>query len=386
MIAALLLATQVVHPPSAADARRAMERGRAWLLAHQNEDGSWGGWGDPGAYDGEWSNPETHRSWQAGTTGVACIGLLDCPANPPTQRAIDRGLDFLLAHAMVKRPSDWDTDNVWAYVYGLAALVRAAADPRYAGEDSTARRMAFREGGERLMDRLNAYQTPQGGWAYYADETKAERPFWANSFTTAVVVLDLLQARSLGWNVDSRRLARAVGILEHCRLPSGAYTYNVEPFPTPGGPGNIDQVRGSLGRIQVCNLALYRARRAGFQTPIGLPELREGLRAFFGEHRFLDLAFQRPIPHEAWYYNSGYFYFFGHHYAAGVLAALPAADRARWAPQLWRHILKTQDPDGSMFDYYMNDYGRPYGVGFAISALARTLPPAPAAPAPARSR
>lgn len=373
MIAGIVLAAvrQAAAIPGPEDARRGVERGLEFLLRAQEPDGAWGHWRNPEVETGE--NPEAHRSWQVAVTSLGCLAMMEAGAGEASMQALDRAVGFLCARALVKRPSDWDVDNVWAYVYGLTALARAATFQRYEAADHAERRAAMRATGEKLIEKLWRYQTPSGGWAYYDDETKALRPSWATSFTTAVGVLGLLDAQSAGWPVDRGRLARAVAAVRRCRLPSGAYTYSVEVFPGPGDLENIDQVKGSLSRIQVCNLALFRAAQAGLETGIGIQELRAGLEPFFREHRFLDVARRRPIPHEAFYYNSGYFYFFGHYYAAQVIRELPEEDRRRFAPLLWREILKTQCADGSMWDYYMNDYGRPYGASYGVAALGLTL-------------
>jgi hypothetical protein len=130
----------------------------------------------------------------------------------------------------------------------------------------------------------------------------------------------------------------------------------------------IDQIKGSLSRIQVCNLALLRAG-----PDIGHEDLVTGLEYFFNEHRFLDVARMKPWPHEAYYLNSGYFYFFGHYYAAEVIRQLPPEERARWWPKLQYEILKTQQEDGSMWDFYISSYHRPYAVAYCLLALAPSL-------------
>ena len=81
----------------------------------------------------------------------------------------------------------------------------------------------------------------------------------------------------------------------------------------------------------------------------------------------------RPIPHEAYYYNSGYFYLFGHYYTALVIERLPPAEQPVWWRKLQREIVKTQQKDGSMWDYDMHRYDRPYGVAFGLMALGRSL-------------
>jgi len=129
-------------------------------------------------------------------------------------------------------------------------------------------------------------------------------------------------------------------------------------------------VKGSLGRIQVCNYALTLA---GCKD-VTHEDLLAGLDQLFAHHRFLDVARKKPIPHEAYYYNSGYFYFFGHFYAARLLELLTPAERARYAERLAREVVKTQEKDGSMWDYYMNTYGKAYGTSFGVMTLKRTLP------------
>lgn len=387
MILALwALATQAAAPappagPARAEAQAGLERSLQWLLEHQNEDGSWGHWNRPGPYDGYWSNLETHRSWQIACTALGAMALMDAGLDEARAAALDRAMDHLAQEADLRRPSDWDTDQVWGWAYGLCGLTQAAAHPRYRAPEQKARARAFEGMATRLLRRLDDYQTPSGGWAYYDEEVTAVPPMWATSFTTAVVVLGMLDAEALGWPVDRRRLEVAVATVRRCRLPDGAYTYTVEAIPSPGGLANIDRIPGSLSRIQSNNLALWLGERGAGGKRLAEADLAAGLDAFFRQHRFLDVAYGRPHPHEAFYYNSGYFYFFGHYYAARVIEQLRPEARAEYAPLLWRHVLKTQERDGSSEDYKMNSHGRAYSTAFAAAALARSLAAAPERPA-----
>ncbi len=353
-------------PPSAEQVAITMKKATDFLLKDQNPDGSWGSPRNPESEF--WSNPETHRSWIVATTGLACMALQEIEQTPEIQAAYDRGIDYILGNALVKRPSDWDIDNTWAYVYGLQALARAAMNPRYA---DTPRLVKIREVAPQVIERLRKYQTPSGGWGYYDSFQDVTMPgTWATSFMTASAVLALVDARSAGFAVDPKILDPAVRAVRRCRLPTGAYTYSVEAIPSPGGLEWIDQIKGSLSRIQVGNLAL---RLAGKPDEVSDDDLRKGLEHFFKEHRFLDIARKKPIPHEAYYLNSGYFYFYGHWYAAQVIETLPAAERPALWEKLQHHIVKTQEDDGSMWDYYMNSYGKPYGTSYSLMALNRSI-------------
>lgn len=350
--------------PTPAVIADAIGRGVAYLLATQNEDGSWGGWSEP-AHE-FWSNPYTHKAWIAGTTALVVMSLLDQDGDAESLAAADRGLAYLLEQGVTKRPSDWDVDNTWGLVYMLDCATTALVHPRYRG---TAREPKLRALAQEALAELHAYQTPSGGWGYYDFDTLAARPSWATSFETAAAIVGLAQARDLGLDLPPGMLDAAVKGLSRTRLANGAYDYSLDPVPRMNLEW-INNVKGSLARIQAGNYALVRA---------GAPEpTREqvlwGLDQFFEHHRFLDVARRKPWPHEAYYLNSGYFYFFGHFYAARLLDTLPQAEKSRYAMRLAREIVKTQEEDGSMWDFYINTYGRPYGTAFGVMTLVRTLP------------
>ncbi|HEY3244228.1 MAG TPA: prenyltransferase/squalene oxidase repeat-containing protein [Phycisphaerae bacterium] len=367
--------------PPPANVPAAMQKAVEFLLKNQNPDGSWGAATDALHTFGDdwpiWANPETQRCWKVATTGLCLMALLDDPGVPSAtvQEAADRGLRFLLARAEVKRPSDWDTMNSWAYIYGLQGLATAYGAPRYADSEQ---RAALRDLGQRVITRLAECQSPRGGWGYLEfDVPRTPRHQWATSFTTAAALVALLDARQHGFAVDEGLIERAALGVQRCRLPSGAYTYSIPVIPTPGRADWIDQIKGSLSRIQCCNLALLLAGK-----DVSNETLATGLDHFFREHKFLDIARNKPIPHEAYYKNSGYFYLFGHYYAARVIERLPPGDQGRYWPQLQHEIIKIQQPDGSLWDYDMQAYHKAYGTAFALLALEASVHPGSATPAP----
>ena len=81
------------------------------------------------------------------------------------------------------------------------------------------------------------------------------------------------------------------------------------------------------------------------------------------------MARMRPIPHEAWYANAGYFYFFGHYYAAEAIELLPEAEREARHARLRPHIVKTQRKDGSFCDFLGQGYLVVAGTAYASLAL-----------------
>jgi hypothetical protein len=350
--------------PDAATVIGAIARGRDFLIRTQNKDGSWGSWDQPA--DEFWSNPYSHKAWIIATTGLAVMTLLEQRNHPESQAAADRGLEYLLAQEPPARPSDWDVDNTWGDVYGLDAVTTALSVPRWKEGEPAAK---LRAKAAEYIGQLEKYQAPTGGWGYYDFDTLANRPSWATSFETAAGVVALLRARELGLDVPANMVDAAVKGLQKARMKNGAYNYSIDPIPRYNLE-YINNVKGSLSRIQACNYALALA---GCKD-VTHEDLLVGLDQLFEHHRFLDVARKKPIPHEAYYFNSGYFYFFGHFYAARLLELLTPAERARYVERLAREVVKTQEQDGSMWDYYMNTYGKAYGTSFGVMTLVRALP------------
>ena len=367
MIGALALLFALASPPALpteADATLGIEKGLAFLLTTQNEDGSWGGPANQ-MFPSGFANPVTYLCWQVGTTGLVCRALVEAGDDASFQAA-RRGLGFLARHGKLIRPAEWDVDNNWGLIYGLFALAHAIRDPR-ASEDDVAH---WRAGAEQMLEGLKKYQSPRGGWGYYADPDSNWRPDWATSFTTAAAVIALTDAKDAGLEVDDKMLAAAVKAVQKSRLPNGAYDYDVQAVPRHFRMESINQVKGSLGRIQVGNVALIRG---GGELPEGAVE--EGLEQFFKHHKFLDAARNKPIPHEAYYANAAYFYMFGHYYASEALGETDDARREEWAGKLRREVLKCQQKDGAMWDFWIGDATKPYGTAFGVMTLSRTLSP-----------
>jgi len=348
-----------------APARLARDHALDWLVANQNADGSWAEGVLQGTLELGFS-VESFYAWQHAATALTCMALLHAPETPARRTALERGLRWLDATRTPKRGSDWDIDYVWSGLYGYVVATEAASDARFAAGEWPARLGRI---GRDAFGILDATQIPTGGWGYYDDPTFSRRPKWATSFSTATVLPGLRRGEELGWVADAKVRERATRYVARCSLPNGAYAYDLKPVPWVGGD-SINDVKGSLCRIQVCNWALYSVG-----DPKVTPDrIREGLELLFREHRFLDVAWMRPVPHEAYYYNSGYFYLFGHYYAALAINLLPADEREGWHARLRPHMVKGQRADGSTSDFLTSSYMVVAGTAFLALALELGLP------------
>jgi len=348
-------------PVGADEARTALNRALTWIVGKQNPDGSWGTDTVESLYELNYS-PASFSAWKLAGGAISTLALLGAEETPERRKALDRAVEFVLQVERPRRGNDWDIDNNWAALYVTVLLEKVARDPRYQGEPWKTR-IAAR--GAEYLQHLADQQDPLGGWGYYEGPVVSRRPTWSTSFSTACVVPALLGAKELGWPVDEKMLARAIEYVRRCALPNGAYEYDLSPIPSITGGESINDVKGSLGRIQVCNWARYRA-----QDPrVTEDKLRQGLEQFFAHHHFLDVARMRPIPHEAYYANAGYFYFFGHYYAAMVIESLPEAEREAWHARLRAEIVKAQGAEGHFVDFIGSFYSYTYATGFAALAL-----------------
>jgi hypothetical protein len=343
-------------------AREPVERGVDFLLKTQNKNGSWGSGESARTYEILCDIPGSHHAFRAATTALCALALGRSPTREAEcKEAVRRALEFLVERAVVRRPNGLEMYNVWAFGYGLRAfaeLLPTVEDPRM--------RERILATCERIVKALEIYQTPDGGWGYYDFEAQTYRPSDSSmSFTTATILVSLHAIEKHGVAVPRALLDRAIKSIKKQRFENGSYLYG--PYLQYRPQHGVNKIKGSLGRTQVCNLALWL-----YGENITEDDLRSGIENLFKHHGFLDVARKRPIPHEAWYANSGYFYYYGLFYAGLVLDLLPEADRARWRPELEKILVERQEKrDGSWWDYPVYSYGKPYGTAYAVLTLVR---------------
>jgi hypothetical protein len=351
-------------PVPAADLEAAIHRGIAFLVISQNADGSWGTPERTKALNIMATVPGSHQAFQAGTTALAVTGLIDAgPDTPEAKRALEKGEAWLMERLpKLRRATPEELYNVWGHGYGILALTRMHARLPHDAE----RKRKIEDVIRGQFDRLTRYESVDGGWGYYDFKIGSAHPATDSmSFVNAALLLAFHEAKAIGVEPPEKIVKRALDATQRQRLPGESYLYGeyLKYQPARG----INRPGGSLGRSQACNLAL----RVWGDATITDEVLTTWLDRLIVRNGWLSNVRKRPIPHEGQFQVAGYFFYFGHYYAAECIQQLPPAARPFYQDHLAHLILALQETDGSWWDYPLYNYHQPYGTGFALMTLSR---------------
>jgi hypothetical protein len=357
---------QPVPFPEAGQFRSAIDRGVAFLLSDQNRNGSWGTAERTKDLNIMAPVPGAHHAFRMGTTALCLSALLELePYRADVSSAIDRCEQFVFESLpQLRRADETALYNMWGHGYGIQALVRM-----YRRNEDPARREKIGNLIRMQYDYLGRYESVDGGWGYYDFDIHAKQPATKTvSFGSAAVLVAMREARDIGFEPPERLVRRAIDSLHRQQKPDFSYLYGeylrYKPMLGVNRPG------GSLGRSQACNLAL----RLWDQPEITDEVMTAWLDRLFSRNGWLDIGRKKPIPHESWFQVAGYFYYFGHYYAALSIEQLPPAKRGEYQAHLASILVRLQEKDGSWWDYPLYNYHQQYGTGFVLMSLLRCLP------------
>lgn len=355
---------QEIPAVPASEINEAILRGVDFLLLEQRSNGSWGSatlTKDLNIYA---PAPGSHDAFKVAVTAMSLSALIATgDQRTDVKQSIYRGEAYFFDHLPRVRRANGDAlYNIWTHCYSIQALVRLLKQ----SPDDAVRREKISSLVQQQFDMLTRYESVDGGWGYYDMKVEAKQPSSDSiSFVNAAVLVAFYEAKLAGYTPPARLVQRAIDATQRQQLPDHSYLYGeyLKWQPRAG----INRPGGSLGRSQACNLAL----RLWGDTTITDQVLTDWLDRLFTRNGWLDIARKRPVPHEGWFQVAGYFYYFGHYYAAWCIEQLSEPQRPLYEAHLARTLLLRQEKDGSWWDFPFYDYHQTYGTSFVLQTLAK---------------
>lgn len=361
-----------ITPPKQAEVKASIARGVRFLLDDQRPEGAWGSAEQTKDLNIYAPVPGAHQAFKTAVTGLVVMALVD--AYPTLDEAMQQEVDGALARAQawmlenasnVRRAEMDAVYNTWGHSYGLQGLVRLYT---HTPKEDTETRAKLFEAMQNQVEKLDRYEFLNGGWGYYDFDAHTQVPGSSpNSFTTATALVALKEAQDLGVEIPQAMIDKALASVERQRNPDFTYAYGeylrMQPRRLINRPG------GSLGRSQACNYAL-----AVWDQPEVTDEvIKTWLNRLYARNGWLSIGRKRPVPHESYFQVAGYFYYYGHFYAALSIDRLPEDERPYFQDHLAHILLPLQEKDGSWWDYPFYNYHQQYGTAMTVVALTRCL-------------
>jgi len=354
-----------VAPTDPAALEASIDRGIAFLTEVQNADGSWGSAHNTKGLNIYAPVPGAHHAFRTAVTSMCISALIETGrTDEKTIASLERGEEWLLDQLLRLRRATPDAlYNIWGHAYAIQALVRMY-DRR---PDDAERRAKIRELVASQLDYLDRFESVDGGWGYYDFRTGTKKPGTdATSFQTATVLLAMHEAKEkVDAKLSDRTVERGIAAILRQQKPDFSYLYGEYMRWVPMHP--INRPGGSLGRSQACNAAL----RIWGDQQITDQVVSVWLDRLFARNGWLSIGRKRPIPHESWFAVAGYFYYYGHYYAAICIELLPPEERPFYRDHMAKLMLELQEKDGSWWDYPLYNYHQQYGTAFALMTLVR---------------
>ena len=347
-----------------AAAHRAIRQGFKYLRDTQNKDGSWGSHDPVTLESSQLGFGLTSRGAQESVltacTAICAKALMGYPLRTKED-------DEVFKKAVEKLIKDWknaydlgESFNVWGYTFNLEFQLALLEHPSGAPYAERIRKIV-----PPIIAAIKKFQMHEGGWTYYSgpDMTGASM-----SFVTGTVMLPLIKAKKLGFEVPEAMITDAAKLLKKCMYPDKTYMYG---YYLKDNARHALEELGAGGRTQVNALALHH-----FDNSFTPDDLVGRSEYFFKVVPYVEkIGNKRIVPHRDAPHNiSGYFFYYGCYYAAEVMTYVgPKKPSAKNWPEMGRMMVRTQEKDGSWFDTMAYDYGHKWGTGFALQVLEQFL-------------
>jgi hypothetical protein len=195
-----------------------------------------------------------------------------------------------------------------------------------------------------------------GGWSYYQ---QAE----SMSFTTASTLIAMVEAKSIGVDVPQAALDRGLKTLQACMFRHEGMSEDGFVYRLHANRGMAADIRGAIGRVSACTLALFKNGKTDAQA------VADAVETFVRRRGELDRVKGYPGNHcVRSYANAAYYFYYGHYYAALALQSIKDEDlKKKYGAFIQEALVKTQWKEGTWTDH--NGFGQLYGTAMAMMGL-----------------
>lgn len=295
-------------------AERGIERGMAWLVARQHDDGSFGS----GAYRGN-----------VAVTGLAGMALMSGGSTPdrgPHGAAIARIVDYLLSRC---QQSGYIIDRNSAghgpmYGHGFATMFLAECH-------GMTERPELREKLAAAVTLIVEAQNSEGGWRYHPQPTDADVS------VTVCQMMALRAARNAGIFVPPETVRRCLAYIRACQNADGGFMY------MQSNPGDSAFPRSAAALVGLYSAGVYEG-----------PAIERGIEY---------MVQFTPTPGAA---RRETYYFYGHYYAVQAAWQRGGETWQQWYPAIRDQLLQRQTEDGY---WSAQTVDRTYGTAMALIVL-----------------
>ncbi len=348
-----------VRPVSKEEVARAIDRGVELLLAMQEGDTK-AEWPYEGVYRVKGQIPIGYR---VGGTAIACLALARAPgydADEKRQAAVARGLKFVCESIEHPLMSEKDYDAGYdVRGWGYIYGVELIARLKNAKRVPAEHAEACESAMAFYLEALQKTEIPRAGGWNYARPAGREKVARPSPFMTAPAVQAMLEAKKAGYAVDEGVIGRALDALERGRGEAGGVQY---AGSVEDAKGRADGVPGAVGRMCAVEATLVLAGRGS------VANVRAAVDAFIVHWEWLNTRRAKNGTHEGPYAVAPYYFMYAHHAAARAIELLPEQERAEYRRRVTELMFSVREEDGSWNDRVFKRTAN-FGTSFAMLAM-----------------
>lgn len=306
-----------------ADSDRAVQKALEYLKSAQNADGSW----DSGSFGKATS-----------VTSLAVMAYLSAghlPGEPGRYReTIEKGVSYVVSSQRPNGMLVTNTSHGPMYCHGISTLMLAEVVGMTRDRNVAAKaRSALVKAVELILQAQNEPKNSEnsGGWRYQPNSHDSDLS------VTGWQLMALRAARSVGCNVPSNHIERALDYVRRCAVKDGGFAYQ------PGQAPNNPRTGAGVLALELGGEHLSNEAKAGA--------------TYLTKH------------HPRW---SSEYFFYEVYYCSQAMYQMGDEFFGEYYPKLASILLSHQDADGSWLSGDGNDRsgGRVYCTASAVLALA----------------